>query len=423
MIRFLFKGLIRDKSRSLLPIIVVALGVMMTVLLQSILGGFLGESIESTANFTTGHLKVMTRAYSENSSQLPNDLAIIGVDTLKTSLQKQFPDITWAERIQFGGLLDAPDSIGHTRSQGNVMGMGITLLKSDEEIKRIDLKPRLVSGRFPAKAGEILLSDELFHKMNLKLGDKVTLISSGMYGDMAMYNFHVSGTLHFGINVLDRGMLIADIQDIRSALNMENAAGEILGFFTGERYDNKLAKADAKIFNARFAGSKDKFTPVMLPLAEMNDMGFMVAYSESIQSFIVMIFIIAMSLVLWNAGLIGGLRRYGEFGLRLAIGEDKHEIYRTIIGESFLIGIVGSVIGVIVGLLLSWYFQVVGINFGDSLKDSTFLMPSVMRAHITFTTFYIGFVPGIFSTVIGSMLAGIGIYKRQTANLFKELES
>jgi len=96
MLKFLFKGLIRDKSRSLLPIIVVALGVMMTVLLQSILGGFLGESIESTANFTTGHLKVMTRAYSENSSQLPNDLAIIGVDTLKTSLQKQFPDVTWA---------------------------------------------------------------------------------------------------------------------------------------------------------------------------------------------------------------------------------------------------------------------------------------------------------------------------------------
>ncbi len=422
MIRFLFKGLMRDKTRSLLPIIVVALGVMMTVLLQSLLGGFLGESIESTANFTTGHVKVMTRAYSLNSSQIPNDLALIGVDTLKRSLQKQFPDMTWAERIQFGGLLDAPDSTGHTRSQGNVMGMGISLLKSDEEITRIDLAPRLVSGKFPTKHGEILLSDDLFHKMNLKLGDKVTLISSGMYGDMAMYNYIVSGTLHFGINVLDRGMMIADIDDVRAALNMENAAGEILGFFTGERYENKLAKETANSFNARFAANKDKFAPVMQPLANMNDMGFLVAYSESIQTFIIMIFIIAMAIVLWNAGLIGGLRRYGEFGLRLAIGESKREIYRTLIAESFLIGIVGSVIGVIIGLLLSWYFQVVGINFGDSMKGSTFLMPSVMRAHINFTTFYIGFVPGIFSTVIGSALAGIGIYKRQTANLFKELE-
>ena len=423
MIKFLFKGLMRDKSRSLLPIIVVALGVMMTVLLQSLLGGFMSESIESTANFTTGHLKVMTRAYSENSSQIPNDLALVGVDTLKKSLQKQFPDITWAERIQFGGLLDAPDSIGHTRSQGNVMGMGISLMKSNEEIDRIGLRSRLVSGKFPTKAGEIVMSDDLFHKMNLKLGDKVTLISSGMYGDMAMYNFRVSGTLHFGINVLDRGMMIADIDDVRAALNMENAAGEILGFFTGETYDNKLAKETAKTFNAQYAASKDKFAPVMLPLADMNDMGFMVAYSESIQTFIVMIFIIAMAIVLWNAGLIGGLRRYGEFGLRLAIGENKHEIYRTLIAESFLVGTVGSVIGVILGLLISWYFQVVGINYGDMMKDSTFLMPSVMHAHINFTTYYIGFVPGIFSTVIGAMLAGIGIYKRQTANLFKELES
>jgi putative ABC transport system permease protein len=217
-------------------------------------------------------------------------------------------------------------------------------------------------------------------------------------------------------------MMIADIEDIRIALNMENAAGEILGYFTGERYDNKLAKATAKTFNNRLKSNNDKFAPVMLPLSEMNDMGFLVAYSESVQTFIVMIFIIAMAIVLWNAGLIGGLRRYGEFGLRLAIGENKHEIYRSLIAESFLVGTAGSIIGVILGLLISWYFQAVGIDFGDSLKDSTFLMPSVMRAHINLTTYYIGFVPGIISTVIGSMLAGIGIYKRQTANLFKELE-
>lgn len=422
MIKFLLKGLMRDKSRSLLPIIVVAMGVIMTVILQSLLSGVIGDGIESTANFTTGHVKVMTRPYNENKSQLPNDLAIEGVDTLKESLQKQFPDMTWAERIQFGGLLDAPDNSGHTRSQGNVAGMGIRLINSKEEIARMNLGPILVSGNFPSKKGEMLLSDDLFHKMKLKLGDKVTLISSGMYGDMAMYNFIVSGTLHFGINMLDRGTMIADIEDVRLALNMENAAGEILGFFTNERYDNKQASQSAAIFNAQYINSKDKFAPVMLPLSEMNDMGFMVAYSENVQSIIVLIFLIAMSIVLWNAGLLGGLRRYGEFGLRLAIGESKHEVYATIVAESLLIGIIGSVMGVLFGLLISFYMEKVGMNIGDMMKDSNFLMSTVMRAHISSTTYYIGFVPGIFSTMIGAMLAGIGIYKRQTANLFKELE-
>ncbi len=422
MIQFLFKGLMRDKSRSLIPIIVVALGVIITVFLQSLLSGVIGDSIESTANFTTGHVKVMTRPYSENSSQLPNDLALVGVDTLKESLQKQFPEMTWAERIQFGGLLDAPDSNGHTRSQGNVSGMGIRLLNSTEEITRMNLVPTLVSGKFPSKPGEMLMSDELCRKMKLKLGDKVTLISSGMYGDMAMYNFTVSGTLHFGIAMLDRGLMIADIEDVRSALNMENASGEILGFFTNARYDNKLAKEAAKSFNAQYVSSQDKFAPVMVPLSDMNDMGFLVAYSENVQGIIVSIFIIAMAIVLWNAGLLGGLRRYGEFGLRLAIGESKHEVYLTIVAESLLIGIIGSVIGVIVGLLISWPMQTVGWDISSMMKDSNFLMPSVMRAHISRTTYYIGFVPGILSTVIGAMLAGIGIYKRQTANLFKELE-
>ena len=36
--------------------------------------------------------------------------------------------------------------------------------------------------------------------------------------------------------------------------------------------------------------------------------------------------------------------------------------------------------------------------------------------------FYIGFIPGLFAMVIGNMLSGIGIYKRETATLFKELE-
>jgi len=423
MIKFLFKGLLRDKSRSLLPIIVVAMGVTMTVVLQSLLSGVIGDSIESTANFTTGHLKVMTRAYSDQMSQVPNDLALLGVDTIMKNLQKDFPDFSWADRIKFGGLLDAPDSTGHTRSQGNVAGLGIHLLNSREEILRMNLVPALVIGKFPNHAGEILLSDELFHKMNLTLGDKVTLISSGMYGDMAMYNFHVSGTLHFGISVLDRGMMIADINDIQKALNMESATGEILGFFNSKKYDNTLANKTADIFNNHFRGSKDKFAPVMLPLSDMNDMGFFVAYSENVQSIIVMIFIIAMAIVLWNAGLLGGLRRYGEFGLRLAIGESKHEVYWRIVLESLLIGIVGSIIGVFFGLLISWYMEVIGINLGDMLKDSNFLMPTIMRSHISVTTFYIGFVPGIFSTVIGAMLAGIGIYNRQTANLFKELET
>jgi putative ABC transport system permease protein len=57
------------------------------------------------------------------------------------------------------------------------------------------------------------------------------------------------------------------------------------------------------------------------------------------------------------------------------------------------------------------------------MKNATLMMPAVFHTRITTTAFFIGFIPGLLSTVVGTMLSGIGIYKRKTAQLFKELEA
>ena len=422
MIHFLLKGLLRDKSRSLLPIIVVSIGVTITVFLQAYMNGIFTDSIEATAKFSSGHVKVMTLAYKDNLSQLPNDYALTEADVALQGLKNDYPDMNWAERIQFGGLLDVPDSLGRTRIQGNVMGMAIHLLDSQDEINRMDLKSKLLQGRFPQNKSEVLITNELFVKLKLKLNDKVTLMSNTMYGDMAMYNFIVCGTLHFGTEALDRGFIVADIADVRVALDMENATGEILGFFNNSLYDNQKAKQISKEYNSKNSKVSDKFSLTMLPMSEVGGMDFLIDYAENMQFIIIMIFVFTMSIVLWNAGLVGGLRRYGEFGLRLAIGENKNEIYTKMVVESLLIGLIGSIIGTAIGLFFSYLMQVYGIDTSDMMQNSTMMTPTVFRSQINSTTYYIGFIPGVLSTVIGALLAGVGIYKRQTASLFKELE-
>ncbi|MFA5817563.1 MAG: hypothetical protein WC865_18330, partial [Bacteroidales bacterium] len=77
MIRFIFKGLLRDRQRSLLPVIVVVTGVILTVFLHCWMTGILGDLIDFNAKFSTGHVKVMTKAYAERVEQTPNDLALI----------------------------------------------------------------------------------------------------------------------------------------------------------------------------------------------------------------------------------------------------------------------------------------------------------------------------------------------------------
>ena len=424
MIKFLFKGLIRDKNRSLLPIIVVTAGVFLTVLSHAWITGIFEQSIEFNADFSTGHVKIMTNAYNENKDQIPNDLALLNSNELRTKLEERYPEIEWAERILFGGLIDRPDEKGETKAQGPATGYGIDLLSGDKaEIERLNLKKTLKKGHLPDKKGEILISNDFSEKLGADIGSTVTLISSTMYSGMAIYNFTVAGTVEFGTQAMDRGAIIADIGDVRQALDMTDATAELLGYFKTGFYDQARADKVIADFNKEFNDPGDEFSPVMCSLYDQNNLGTFVNYIDSIAGIISLIFIIAMSLVLWNAGLLGGLRRYGEFGVRLAIGEGKSHLYKTLIYESFIIGIIGSVIGSFLGISLSLYLQNHGLDISGMMKNATIMMPSIMRSHVTPASYYIGFVPGVISTTFGSMLAGIGIYKRKTAQLFKELES
>ena len=424
MIRFLLKGILRDKQRSLLPVVIVIIGVFLTVAMFCWLNGVLNDSIELNARFNAGHVKIMTAAYAKNIEQLPNDLALIGVDTLLLRLKKEFPEMVWGERIHLGGLIDAPDARGETRAQGPAMGFGIDLLSGDRsETERFNLEKSLRRGRLPVHHGEILISDEFSHKLKVNPGDTVTLIGSTMNGSMTMYNYTVSGTIVFGTGPMDQGSVIADLEDVRNALDMNNAAGEIVGYLADNYYDEKKIGQVVARFDSLYPVSKDEYAPVLVTLRQQNSLGQMIDRIKGIGGIAVFIFVLSMSLVLWNAGLLGGLRRYPEFGLRLAIGEDYSHIYATMIYESILIGIIGSVIGTSIGLLASLYMQRHGLDLSSMMKNATILKPTVFHTRITPTAFYIGFIPGLISTVIGTALSGIGIYKRKTAQLFKELEA
>jgi len=423
MIRFLIKGLLRDKSRSRLPVIVVAIGVMLTVFLHAYITGFMGDTIEMNARFSYGHVKVMTKAYAEEMEQLPLDLALVDATAVLDELQETYPDMEWAPRIQFGGLIDAPDEKGETKAQGPAVGFGLDLLSGNSrEAERLNMLQALVRGRMPQHPGEVLISDEFASKLGIGPGNEVTLISSCMFGSLVMHNFSIAGTLRFGVEIMDRGSVIADIEDVRQALNMHDAASEIVGFYHNGFYDDDRAKSLASQFNSIHADDPDEFAPLMKSLSQQGTMGPYVELTNVWSWYIILVFVIAMSLVLWNAGLLGGLRRYGEIGIRIAMGEEKGHVYRSMIYESIFIGLAGTAAGTIIGLSISYAIQVYGINIAGMMEGASMMMPSVIRTRITPFAFFIGLIPGLFSTVTGTMLSGIGIYKRQTARLFKELE-
>ena len=423
MIKFVIKGILRDKSKSLIPIAVISVGVMVTVMMSGFLEGIFSDVINQNAKLDTGHVKIMTKPYAKNKEQLPNDLALLEIKELIDSLNLNYPDLIWTPRIKFGGIMDVPDASGNTKSQGPGMGLAMSLQnKESGELQRLQLNKSLKKGRLPERSGEVILSDDYATKLNISPGEKITFFGSTMEGSMVFQSFDMTGTVMFGSPLMDKGTFIIDISDAQNMLDMENGTGELLGYFKDNRYDDQKALIISENFNAKFKESEDEYAPVMVTLKDQNGLRESLDMGDAFSGIFVFIFILAMSLVLWNTGLIGGLRRYNEFGIRLALGESKNNVFKLLLIEASVIGSIGSIIGTILGLIFCYYLQEVGIDISDDTANSTIIMPSVMRAYVTPNLFFIGFIPGLFSMLFGTALAGRGIYKRETARLFKELE-
>ncbi len=419
MLGFLAKGLLRDRSRSLFPLLTVAIGVSLTVVMDAYMRGAMDSILRTTAGFVSGHVRVTTRASAQEGIGASNELALLDAGALISELERDWPAITWTPRIRFGGLIDVPDSTGNTRVQAPGAGLAVDLSPGSPERSILKLERSLASGKLPTAPGEVLLSDDFARRLGVGPGDRLTLVSSTMNGSMAVANFTLAGTVRFGVSAMDRGALVADIRDIQRALDMADAADEVLGFLPGGGYDDRAAAQLAADFNAARAGG-DEFAAEMGTLRTASGLGSMIDLIGAASALIVAIFVMAMAVVLWNAGLMGSLRRYGEIGIRLALGESKPAVYGTLLAEAFLIGLVGSAAGTAVGLGLSYWLQEVGVDIGGMMRNASIVMDDVLRARIAPASYLVGFLPGLLATFIGAAISGLGVFRRQTASLAKE---
>lgn len=423
MIGFLLKGLWRDPTRSLFPFLTVTMGVAVTVLLQTYLAGISSNLSWTSAQYTTGHIRVSTRAAAAAGDQASNELALSGADALVAALERDAPDLQWAPRIRFGGLLDVPDDRGVTRAQAPIAGFGVDLLHAGAPDRQVlDLSRGLVRGRVPAAPGEVLLSDTLAQHLAVGPGATVTLIGSTMFGAMATANFTVAGTVRFGVRAMDRGTLVVDVADLQRALDMDDSVTEVLGFYPDTLYRRGAAEALADGFNAARSPGTDDFAPLMVPMSRLPGAIEYIDLIDQVSIGIVAAFTGVMAVVLWNAGLIASLRRYGEIGVRLAFGEDRRRLYRAMLVESLVIGLAGSVAGTLIALGPAYWLQTRGWDIGSMLQNASLMIHPVLRARVTTASFLIGFLPGLLATTIGTAASGTGIFKRQTASLMKELE-
>ena len=262
MIKFLTKGLLRDRTRSFFPVLVITISVAIVVFASGFMAGTMNSLLLDTAVILSGHEKIVTRAYHEESMLMPNDLALLDADKLIDKLEKEHPEFFWTPRITFAGLLDVPDEKGETKSQGPVIGMGIDFFsEGSRQVEIWELERNLVSGTLPVKKNDALISSKLADKLNILVGEKVTFVGSTMDNAFTTYNYNIVGTFNLRKGQTDRQMMLVDISGAREALDMDNAASAIFGFMHNLFYDDAAVVALRTNYNKIESDSLDIFSP------------------------------------------------------------------------------------------------------------------------------------------------------------------
>ena len=113
-------------------------------ILRILKNGIINSMFLDSAVVSTGHVKVTTKGYKEESQLLPNDLALLGTKQLIDKMAHNYQDYFWTPRITFAGLLDVPDENGETQAQGPVFALGIDFLSpGSRQIEIWELERRL----------------------------------------------------------------------------------------------------------------------------------------------------------------------------------------------------------------------------------------------------------------------------------------
>ena len=99
-----------------------------------------------------------------------------------------------------------------------------------------------------------------------------------------------------------------------------------------------------------------------------------------------LIFTVAASLGVMNTLLMSTYDRMKEFGVIRAIGATPWRIIKQVSMEAVLLTALASIIGVIIGLSVSLYLQVYGIDFSDkgNLSFGGVVLDPVWKASVSF---------------------------------------
>lgn len=378
----------RNKLRSLVVIIAVTLGLIAGVFTTAFMNGMSERRISDAIENEISHVQIHQKGFTSN---LDFNLSFPDADSLLGKIESMDQTVAATKRMVVGSMASSAEA-----------GAGIKIIGviPAEESKVTGIHKKIIHGiyfknykrNYPAVIGE-----KLAEKLKLDIDKKIILTLTDISGHTLQAAFKIAGIYETDNTGFDEMNVFVRFDDMAKLTGFDpGSAHEIAIRLKESSMSEGVASELRKIYPGLDIKDWHETSPELAYLSSMMDQ-YMYIF--------VLIILLALCFGIINTMLMAVLERVKEIGMLMAIGMNRIKVFMMIMLESVFLSVTGGLTGIILGYLLSKYYQrhdiPLPVQYAEGFRDMGY--SPVVNTIIDFKTIIIiallVLITGIFSSL------------------------
>ncbi|CAK4075515.1 ABC transporter permease [Vibrio sp. 16] len=355
-IRVAFLNLQRNRRRSVLSILIIAIAVFALTAAGGF-GLYTYESLKESTARETGHITISQPNYFEMDEEMPLENGLADSATISKALIANKAIRGIQPRIEFNGL------ISNGSKSTIFVGSGVNDREFDMKGPFLDIRQgktlsNVNSPRYDESEPEVMLGVDLAKNLKVSVGDWVTLLATTSDGALNAFDFKVRGIFSTGVPELDKRQLYLHILSAQDLLASDRVSTLSVFLFDTQKTQTVQNWVDTTLSNIDLAQE--------IELTPWQDRAFFYSKVKDLYDRIFGIMGAVMALVvfvaLFNTMTMSVTERTREIGTLSALGTYPSEIVSGFVKEAGLLALIGSVVGGLLSALAALFLMVVDVQ-------------------------------------------------------------
>ena len=352
-----WRNIWRNKSRSLVVISSIIIGVWAGIFILSFAWGLYKNNIDESVYRQLSHIQIHHPNFSEDND---SKFAISNTDEIVKKLQSDNRIASVSYRVITTGMNTSPTTASGVKIYG---------INPSSEVTQIRLNEYVREGAYfdSGKENEILIGEKLAKKLKVKLKSKVVLTFTNTESEIISGAFRIGGIYRSKNISLDEVNVYVQQKYLQELLELKpTESNEIAILVNNEKQLDTIKNFSIGVVPQGKIEDWKALSP------ELN----IIIESFNLYTYIISgIILLALTFGIINTMLMSVLERIRELGMLMAIGLNKRKIFIMIMLETFYLTLIGTPIGLLIGWLTVTTLGKTGINlsmFSEGLASYGF---------------------------------------------------